>query len=360
MISKFTIIIIILLFIIILLYIISLKKNRYNEDFKGQREIERAMKILKGVNYALIESEEKIQSEHRKRDQIYPLSEKLKSIMITLNGSSEDESIYIRNKIDAEYSPGFSFTTSKNISDNIEKFFNTYLLLIDTNYINQKVAQYIDASGTMQSIFTQNNASILDFTTNTFDMLNKIYFSHNSIIDESNFTLYGIFSLIKFRIKNELNSKENYIYKYDGNKFVYMIPKKISLIDLANTNIIFNTDDCSGNNICKINIKTIAGQDIWKKLKKNKSQDIDIIRYKISDNINNAIILCELYIVQDLFAIAYGALKSNQNYQANMNILQTNPDYISLQNEINYIKGNSTILSEVLSEVLSENLYLYK
>jgi hypothetical protein len=267
-----------------------------------------------------------------------------------------------------KFPAGFTFDSNINISNNIEKFFNIYLSLIDTNFINDKVKQYIDPTLDMQQIFTQKNASLLDFSDTTVSLLNKIYFGMKNL-SENQKNLYGMYIIIRQKLLNRLNNNDNYIYKYRDFKII-IIPKTITNQSTINQQLqpnlqtvtveeyddngirstinkqkdrkeIENIKDCSGNSICIIPIKVLAKQDMSTKYKTSSGLDVYNIRDEINNNISNVIKLCQLNIVRDLFMIYKDAVVPRLNYDTNLTNLQnTNISFIRLEAEI-----SSTIAS---------------
>lgn len=278
---------------------------------------------------------------------------------------------------------GFTFDSNINISNNIEKFFNIYLDLIDTNFINDKVKQYIDPTLDMQQLFTQKNASLLDFSETTVSLLNKIYFGMKNLT-EKQLNLYGMYVIIRQKLLNRLNNNDAYNYRYRNFK-IYAIPKTMTDPTIISQQIqpniqtvtveeydddgtrrvitkqkdrkeIENIKDCSGNGVCIIPIKVLAKQDMSTKYKTTNGLDIYHIRDEINNNINNVIKLCQLNIVRDLFMIYKDAVVPRLNYTTNFTNLQnTNINFIRLEAEIATTlasispkKNNNVNLSEII------------
>lgn len=260
------------------------------------------------------------------------------------------------------FPPGFTFDSNINISNNIEKFFNIYLTLIDTNFINDKVKQYINPTMDMQQIFTEKKGSLLDFSDTTISLLNKIYFGMKNLSDNQ-LNLFGMFIIIRQKLLNRLNNNDNYNYKYRDSKII-IIPKNltnevtinqqlqpnlqtVTVEDYGDDGVrrvvskqkdkkeIENINDCSGNGICVIPIKVLARQDMTTKYKTTTGQDVYNIRDEINNNISNLIKLCQLNIVRDLFMIYKDAVIPRLNYDTNLTNLQnTDVNFIRLEAEI--------------------------
>jgi hypothetical protein len=279
---------------------------------------------------------------------------------------------------------GFTFDSNLNITNNIENFFNIYLSLIDTDYINDKVKQYIDPTSNMQQIFTQKNGSLLDFSDTTVSLLNKIYFGMKNLTDNQ-LNLYGMYIIIRQKLLNRLNNNDNYIYKYRDFKII-AIPKTMTNQTTINQQLqpnlqsvtveeyddngtrkvitkqkdrkeIENINDCSGNGICIIPIKVLAKQDMTTKYKTTNGLDVYNIRDEINNNISNVIRLCQLNIVRDLFLIYKDAVVPRLNYDTNLTNLQnTNVNFIRLESEISSTlasispkKNNNVRITEIMT-----------
>ena len=68
----------------------------------------------------------------------------------------------------SRFEENFKFDQLDKVTNNIEKFFNTYVDLINTNRINEKLNQYLENKGdldtiSMQSIFTKKNLNLAFF-----------------------------------------------------------------------------------------------------------------------------------------------------------------------------------------------------
>ena len=309
--------------------------------------------------------------------------EEIKRNKRTVNGREVKELNYPRN---------FNYSSDTSITNNIESFFNTYVVLINTDYINQKIQEYIDPTGNMQTIFTSKRASLLNFTGLIQSLLNKLYEAYysgyyqeisssgrtNDQIYKDNLYLFGIYSAIinNLKHKKELTRRFQYRYKFNitqetptSEELLFsMIPLAITEEEIQrnisninpritssvtinstnyNTRILNNMSaSCPQNNICYYPIRDyikplILSEDNMTTDKQN------YIKIQFKNNIENIKKLTELTIVKELFIIHSDSRDERDNEEenrgnsgnsgnnSNFNSLKRNSNFINLQNEIN-------------------------
>jgi hypothetical protein len=299
----------------------------------------------------------------------------------TVNGREVKELNYPRN---------FNYGNDSSITNNIESFFNTYVLLIDTDFINQKIQEYIDPSGNMQTIFSSKRASLLDFTGLIQSLLNKLYHASypgyyqetipsgrtSEQIYKDNLYLFGIYSAIINNLKDKREQSRRFQYRYKFNITQEMptseelllskIPLTITEEEIrtrisninprATSSVTINTNNyntrilnnpnasCAQNQICYYPITEYIKPLILSS--ENITTDKqNYIKAQLKNNISNIKKLCELKIVKELFIINSESRNerddeeynrgNNQNNNSNFNRLKRNTNYINLQNEIN-------------------------
>ncbi len=297
-----------------------------------------------------------------------------------VNGREVKELNYPRN---------FNYGNDSSITNNIESFFNTYVLLIDTDFINQKIQEYIDPSGNMQTIFSSKRASLLDFTGLIQSLLNKLYHASypgyyqetipsgrtSEQIYKDNLYLFGIYSAIINNLKHKREQSRRFQYRYKFNitqeaptseeLLLSMIPLTITEEEISsrisninprttssvtinttnyNTRILNNPNaSCAQNQICYYPITEYIKPLILSSENMTKEKQ-DYIKAQLKNNIANIKKLCELTIVKELFIIKNDSLnerdseesnRGNSNNNSNFNVLKRNPNFINLQNEIN-------------------------
>lgn len=278
--------------------------------------------------------------------------------MMRLIENMQDTTSYVRDEIVLErikspnFEENFKFDTMEKVSNNIEKFFNTYLNLINTNRINENLNEYITNKGdlkdiSMQSIFTKKNLNLNVFSNKIYSLINKIYFANSKYINEDSLNLFGLFNVIK----SKLNDNNLFTYNYRNFEFI-LVPKNMP-------NIIFNDETLNGpnnmieeeqdildiegkvvgknkvlvdktrkknirkcydeehkNNICKLSIKNLAGQELIDRFS-HTTGDIPVIRDEFANNLDKIIKLCELNIVRELI-LAYDSNISNTDNFKNL------------------------------------------
>jgi hypothetical protein len=275
----------------------------------------------------------------------------------------QDTTLYVRDEIILEemtypvFEENFKFDTMEKVSNNIEKFFNTYLDLINTNRINQKLNEYLVNKGdlntiSMQSIFIKKNLNLNTFSNKVYSLINKIYFANSKYINEDKLNLFGLFNVIKLKLNDTNLFTYNFYNKYyfvlvpktmpnfvineetlndpnnifeeeipimQNNNLVGISRKRVDKTLKTNINECYNETDKS--NICKIGIKDLAGQDLIKKYSKKTDNQIKYdfldIRKELANNLDKIIELCELYIVRELILAYNDALSTDNNNTKN-------------------------------------------
>jgi hypothetical protein len=313
-----------------------------------------------------------------------------------------------------QYPRNFKYNDDSLITDNIESFFNTYVLLIDTDFINQKIQEYIDPSGNMQTIFSSKNASLLDFTGLIQSLLNKLYkasypgYYQESIpsgrtsdkIYKDNLYLFGIYSAIINNLKNKRQSSRRFQYRYKFNPeqnnptseelLLTMVPLQITeeqiYDNISNINprltpsvtinsttynnrILSNMNNsCNQNQICYYPIvdyvKPYIFSDNIPDDKKN------YIATQLKYNIDNIKKLTELAIVKELLIINSDSRndrdsedrdnenRDSENNSENRNNSGNRNNYNTLKTNPNYINLQNEINSVInLITFKSDNIY---
>ncbi len=128
------------------------------------------------------------------------------------------------------FEPNFMFDTEDKVRNNIEKLFNLYLDLINTNRINNKLNEYLVNKGdlnniSMQSIFTTKNLNLNSFSNKIYSLITNIILSVSKYINEDKYHLFALFNLIKIKLA-DTNNQFNYNYYKDLHRFVF-VPKNM-------------------------------------------------------------------------------------------------------------------------------------
>ena len=247
---------------------------------------------------------------------------------------------FIPNKEDEIILPtGFTFDTNAKVSANIEQFFKLYIKLININFINQKLAQYAGPNVTMQSIFTKNNLTIFNLN-NQLQKIDHIYMLKDKNVSNRVIFYYGIYKIIKLKLRNELDNNEKYIYKYKyiidsecPNKKIigydiYLFPKNWGQEKIKEEQKLIpsehvgsedkyekkHTKYCKENEICKIKHKNLYNEDLFDKYE-NKD-NLENYRKNIWGNLNKLIKITELEIVKQLL--------TENNKKDNLSTFQSN------------------------------------
>jgi hypothetical protein len=252
--------------------------------------------------------------------------------------------------------PGISFDSHENVRDYIEDFFNIYLDVFNIGCINDKIKTYIGENLTMKKIFVEKNLSLNAFSPLTLALIDNLYFSDSPVIGETRLNKYAAFKLVKQRIDTILNGGEDYNLFYDNNFNMFMLNKKIAAEHIAekikprveeiydsnsNTirsidrNEIIDTNECK-DEVCKIPIKTLIGQDMIRKLG-GTFDKVEELRNDLSSNIEVLKTLCEYSIVIDLFLKYYDVTDINNL----ITLLRNNSINISKYNELRNIMKNN-------------------
>jgi hypothetical protein len=342
----------------------------------------------------------KLNKKNEKFDDITPTINKIESIDKWYNVRND---LILEQMSYPDFEENFKFDSMDKISNNIEKFFNTYLNLINTNRINQKLNQYLEIKEdltnisiiSMQSIFTKKNLDLNKFSSKVNTLINFIYFANSKYINENVLNLFALYNIIKLK----LNDNNLFTYNLYNNYYLILVPKTMpefiineeSLneyifseeeIRLDNSGNIVgqssrqidrllttNIDTCYENEnkskVCKIGIKDLAGQELIKKFtpKTNSSNvltssiNIDTIRDEIANNLDKIIKLCELYIVYDLILAYNDILPDDNNYQINLNNIKNTDKFKNLELDISntfnsiqgYIKVNNNPILDINS-----------
>ena len=218
--------------------------------------------------------------------------------------------------------PGFTFDTNAKVNANIEQFFKLYIKLINVNFINQKLAQYAGPGVTMQTIFLNNNLTLFNLN-NQLNQLDLIYITkHNKITNRVIF-YYGIYKLIKKRLRNELDNNEKFSYKYKvnvdsecANKIIgydiYLFPKIWGEEKIKEEQKLIpskhvegedkyekkHSKNCKDNEICKIKHTKLYNEDLFEQYENNR--DFENYRKGLAVNLNSMIKITELEIVKQL------------------------------------------------------------
>ncbi len=291
----------------------------------------------------------------------------------------------VKNDINLEVMPSpdfeenFKFDTLDKIRNNIEKFFNTYLYLINTNNINENLNKYLENKGdlniiSMKSIFTKKNLDLNIFSNKVNSLINFIYFANSKYINENALNLFGLFNVIKLKF----NDNNLFTYYFYNKYYLILVPKTMpnfiineeslnsyitteeELILDNNGNIIGNNtrnidkilttniNTCYDNehksNVCKIGIKDLAGNDLINKFTPTKNGnntnttafDINFIRDEIANNLDKIITLCELYIAYDLI-LAYNDILPNNNNIISLNNIKNTEKFKKLELDISNV-----------------------
>ncbi len=300
------------------------------------------------------------------------------------------------------YNTNFKYETMEIITNNIEKFFNTYLNLINTNRINNKLKEYLVNNGdltdiSMQSIFTLKNLDLYSFSDEIYSLINKIYFSYSKNLDDNKIMLYGLFIAIKYKFSKLNNNiytfnyykgvlvlvptkNQNFIitvseFKDPSNfkdineekrdetgKVISSFSRNVNITEVDDINKCYDSDHIN-NKFCYITIKDFAGETLIKKYKiltdkiieeKNKLYGpntavaildyIELIRRELANNLYQIVLLCELKIVRELILAYNNALSTMENYSIdNYNNIISTDKFKNLEIEINNIKNNMKI-----------------
>ncbi len=273
---------------------------------------------------------------------------------IRLIENMQDTNIYVRDEIILEemsypeFEENFKFDPLDKVTNNIEKFFNTYLDLINTNRINQKLNEYLENKGnlniiSMQDIFTLKNINIAYFYDNIFEIIDNIYFANSHYINEDRLKLYALFKIIRTKFWAD-GGKFQYYYH---NNQIILLPEPMrnfvvteeslktspyvknirNMIECGKVNKIPNSTD---NEVCVISIKDYAGNNIRDRYN-NDSNIIQNIRNELANNLDRIILLCELLIVRNLILI-YNDI--NTDYENILVNLRKTDKFKNLETEI--------------------------
>lgn len=277
----------------------------------------------------------------------------------------------------------FKFDTDENVRNHIEDFFRLYLTAVDVGCINDKIKTYIGSDLTMEKIFKQKQLSLSDLSPLTYKLIDNIYFANNVNINKAHFNNYAAFKLVKQKLENLKLSTFNYNLYYDEDYYMYMINKNISdeqildkikprmeeikeeinnVISTKNIDLneIINTNDCT-NEVCKIGIKTLIGQDIIEKLGGfGPFNKVSELRDDLSKNINIMKILCETSIVIDLMLKYYNITNLNdlENLfkSKNIDINKYNSLYQIILTNVNNLTSTYFTKAEFLKYLSLDNI----
>ena len=228
----------------------------------------------------------------------------------------------------------FVFDTNAKVSAHIEQFFKLYIKLINVDFINKKIAQYAGPTTSMQKIFSRNNLTLFSLN-DELKKIDLIYIAKNRKISNRVIYYYGIYKLIKIKLRNELDKTENFIYKYETiidsecpNKIIgydiYLFPKKWEESKIKQEGILISSEHredkkkgnienkgekeekyerkhtkyCTENEICKIKHKDLFNEDLLDQFKDYK--DFENYRKNMASSLNTLIKITELEIVKKL------------------------------------------------------------
>jgi hypothetical protein len=205
----------------------------------------------------------------------------------------------------------------------------------------------------MQSIFIKNNLTLFSLN-DQLQKIDLIYITKSNKITNRIIFYYGLFKLIKLKLRNELDKNEKFIYKYKSvvdsecpNKIIgydiYLFPKKWSEDEIKEKqkNIPYeergdmnkfekkHSKKCNDNEICKIKHTNLYNEDLFEQYENNK--DFEKYRRLMALNLDKMIKISELEIVKQLLI--------ENNKKDNLSTFQAKV-IVPLNKEImDYIKG---------------------
>jgi hypothetical protein len=214
------------------------------------------------------------------------------------------------------YPKGFVFIKYKDIRDNMEKLFNTYIQLISTDYINRRLTELCKEETTMDMIFRKTNTTFGNLPGQPFNILNLCYLSQT---DSAKYNAYSYASYLAFR--NNQSDSELFIYKYynyNNENYFILMPRYFNIdnifdnemIDIESINDITNNDK-----VYKIKLENIIFDQL--RFKMRNKMDINVLKENITKNFDKLVRLAELSFIMGIliwYKIIWGGDNNNQLY----------------------------------------------
>ena len=287
-----------------------------------------------------------------------------------------DKSSYnsIRDQIILEYiktpilEENFKFDSLDKVTNNIEKYFNVYLDLINTDRINLKLNQYLQNKGdlsiiSMQNIFTLKNLDLNSIYDSIYIYIDRIYSANSHYIDEDRIKLYALFKIMRTKFYGGGKLRIN----YHNDKFV-LLPEPMYNFTITDETLnspivktIKEITECgywpgipnsTDNEVCIIDILDYASMG----LKKYNIETTNIMKNELANNLDKIILLCELLIVYNLILQYNDTNDSDNNFQTIIMNLR-NTKFKNLETEIKDIY-NSMKNYEIIENWYNDNLVI--